>query len=77
MVGGASVTAPLAGCVRGLIREGLTVPGGMKIGDIDPRGESRYCFVVSDKARAIGRAVLEAALIIGRERGLLFIGGTP
>lgn len=72
-VGDAPVAAPLSGCVRGLIREGLAVAGGMKIGDIDPRGESRYCFVVSDKARAIGRAALEAALIIGRERGLLSV----
>ncbi len=70
-VGGVPVTAPLAGCVRGLIRHGLTVPKGMKVGDIDPRGDSRYCFVVSDKARAVGRAVLEAALILGRARGLL------
>jgi xanthine dehydrogenase accessory factor len=72
-VGDAPVNAPLAGCLRGAIREGLTVPAGMKVGDIDPRGDTRYCFVVSDKARAIGRAALEAALMIGRERGLLMI----
>jgi xanthine dehydrogenase accessory factor len=70
-VGDAPVTAPLAGCIRGLIREGLIVASGLKVGDIDPRGQARYCFVVSDKARAIGRAVLEAALILGRARGLL------
>jgi xanthine dehydrogenase accessory factor len=70
MVGDAPVHSPLSGCVRGLISEGLAVPKGLKVGDIDPRGDSRYCFVVSDKARAVGRAALEAALILGRERGL-------
>jgi xanthine dehydrogenase accessory factor len=75
--GGAPVTAPLSGCVRGLIREGLIVGPGMKIGDIDPRGDSRYCYVVSDKARAVGRAVLEAALILGRQRGLFGITVAP
>jgi xanthine dehydrogenase accessory factor len=71
MVGDASVVAPLAGCLRGAIRGGLVVPAGLKVGDIDPRGETRYCNVVSDKARAVGRAALEAALMIGRDRGLL------
>jgi len=32
----------------------------MKVGDIDPRGIKKYCFTVSDKARSIGGAVLEA-----------------
>jgi len=32
----------------------------MKVGDIDPRGVKEYCFTVSDKARSIGGAVLEA-----------------
>jgi hypothetical protein len=43
----------------------------MKIGDVDPRGDTRFVHVVSDKARAVGRAALEAALEIGRERGIL------
>jgi len=70
-VGGAAVRAAFDGCVRGLIHEGIEVTRGMKIGDVDPRGEARFVDIVSDKARAIGRAVLEAALEIGRERGLL------
>jgi xanthine dehydrogenase accessory factor len=68
-VGGVAVSAPFDGCVRGLIREGMTVPAGLKIGDIDPRAETRYCFMVSDKARALGGAVLQAALALGREKG--------
>ena len=70
-VGETAVVAPFDGCLRGLIHDGLAVRRGMKIGDVDPRGETRYAATVSDKARAIGRAALEAALTICRERGLL------
>jgi xanthine dehydrogenase accessory factor len=77
-VGDVPVAAPIGGCLRGLIHEGILAAEGMKIGDVDPRGEGRYCATVSDKARALGGAVLEAVLILGRERGLLQIGrGTP
>jgi len=73
-VGGAAVRAAFDGCVRGLIHEGIEVTRGMKIGDVDPRADARFVDIVSDKARAVGRAVLEAALEIGRERGLLSVG---
>jgi xanthine dehydrogenase accessory factor len=72
-VGGVAVTAPFDGCLRGLIHPGIRVTAGLKIGDIDPRGESRYAFMVSDKARALGRAVLEAILVLGREKKVLGI----
>jgi xanthine dehydrogenase accessory factor len=39
----------------------------MKIADIDPRGEVRFCFSISDKALAIGGGVLEAVFTL-RER---------
>lgn len=61
-VDGEVVSASIDGVIRGLIRPGLTVPKGMKIGDIDPRGISGYCFSISDKARSLGGAVLEAIL---------------
>jgi hypothetical protein len=32
------------------------------VGDIDPRGVRDFCFSISDKARAVGGGVLEAAL---------------
>ena len=57
-----SVTSPFSGVVRGLIREGLRVPKGMKIGDVDPRDDPSYCWLVSDKALAIGGGALEAIL---------------
>ena len=45
--------------LRGLIRDGYPVPEGFKIADIDPRAsEHDNCFRISDKARAIGGAVL-------------------
>jgi xanthine dehydrogenase accessory factor len=65
------VIAPFDGCLRGVIGEKVRVRKGMKIGDVDPRGDARFVHAVSDKARAVGRAALEAALAIGRERGLL------
>jgi len=56
------VTALIDGMVRGLIRPGTRVPGGCKIGDIDPRGAAASCSTISEKARAVGGAVLEAIL---------------
>lgn len=57
-----AVTAPFDGMVRGLIMDRRRVTRGLKIGDVDPRGRSEYCHTFSDKARAIGGAVLEAIL---------------
>jgi len=59
-VGGVSVKAEISGVLRGLIYPESWVTKGMKVGDIDPRGIREYCFTVSDKARSLGGAVLEA-----------------
>ena len=56
------VISPLRGVLRGLIRDGIHVTTGLKIGDVDTRGDPSACFLVSDKALAIGGAVLEAML---------------
>ena len=61
-VAGVEVRSRIDGVLRGLIRPSSQVPQGLKIGDIDPRGEVNYCFTISDKARAIGGSVLEAIL---------------
>jgi len=53
------VKAPMSGLLRGLIREGAKVYNGMKIADIDPRIDINYK-TISDKARCIGGAALEA-----------------
>ena len=56
------VIAKISGILRGLLREGVEVRKGMKVGDIDPRNKKESCFTISDKARAIGGGVLEAIL---------------
>ncbi len=61
-VGDIPVVAPIGGVLRGLIRSDTPVGKGVKIGDIDPRGEVANKDLVSDKARAIGGGVLEAIL---------------
>jgi xanthine dehydrogenase accessory factor len=62
MVADQPVKAQIEGAVRGLIRDGIDVSKGLKIGDIDPRAQTAYCFTISDKARAISGSVLEAIL---------------
>jgi len=61
-VAGRPVRSELEGVLRGLIRPGTMVRPGLKIGDVDPRGRREFCWTVSDKARAVGGAVLEAIL---------------
>lgn len=56
------IVNPLRGVLRGMIRDGVDVSKGLKIGDIDPRDDPSACFLVSDKALAIGGGVLEAIL---------------
>ena len=61
-VNGKPVVAKISGVIRGMIQEETKVFKGMKIGDIDPRGEKANCSTISDKARAIGGGVLETIL---------------
>ena len=65
--GEVDVRANIDGVIRGLLKEGLNVKKGMKIGDIDPRGILEYTYTISDKARAVGGGVLEAIM---RLRGI-------
>jgi xanthine dehydrogenase accessory factor len=65
------VLSSLDGVVRGLLKSGLEVNQGLKIGDVDPRGEKTHCFTISDKARALGGAVLEAMLNLLNQKELI------
>jgi xanthine dehydrogenase accessory factor len=65
----ASIKSPFDGVLRGLIHPRAAVTAGMKIGDVDPRGDASVCLLVSDKALAIGGGVLEAVLVKMRELG--------
>ena len=58
----AAVYAPFAGVLRGLIHPNAPVCAGMKVGDLDPRGDREACFTISDKALSVGGGVLEAVL---------------
>jgi len=64
-IGGTEVRAPFTGLIRGLIREGLEVPKGMKVADIDPRTDVDWR-TISDKARCLGGAALEGYFILKR-----------
>ena len=66
------VISPLKGVLRGLIRDGIHVTEGLKIGDVDPRDDVSACYLVSDKALAIGGGVLEALLTREDVRGKLW-----
>jgi xanthine dehydrogenase accessory factor len=57
-----SILSPFKGILRGLIRSEIQVTRGMKIGDIDRRNEPAMYTLVSDKALAVGGAVLEILL---------------
>jgi len=61
-VAGLSVEAKLDGILRGLIRSGSSVTKGLKVGDVDPRGNLSYLTTISDKARAVAGGVLEGIL---------------
>lgn len=65
VVSGQPMLCTIDGCLRGLLQGGLTVPAGMKCGDIDPRCKRDHCFQASDKSLAVGGGVLEALLHFG------------
>jgi xanthine dehydrogenase accessory factor len=69
MVGDQPVKAPFDGMIRGLIMNGREVVAGLKIGDVDPRAIQELCYTISDKARALGGAVLEAILYLKYRKG--------
>ena len=60
ITGGKPVYAKMSGIVRGMLQPGVTVQKNLKVGDIDARCERKNCYLISDKARAIGGGVLEA-----------------
>ena len=62
-VDGAEVTSAIDGVLRGLLRDGIEVSAGFKVGDVDPRAEPSHCHTISDKSRAIGGGALEAIMM--------------
>jgi xanthine dehydrogenase accessory factor len=72
-----SILAPMDGMLRGLIRDGVRVTERLKVGDIDPRDDRSACYLVSDKALAIGGGVLEALLSREEIRNKLWASFPP
>lgn len=70
-VGCNPVKVEIPGVLRGLLRDGLRVSKGMKIGDVDPRDHVEHCYSISDKARCIAGGVLEAVLWLGKKNGTI------
>ena len=67
------IIAPIDGILRGIIRDGYKVSKNFKIADIDPRiDQINNCFTISDKARTVGGATLEGALILLNKMGELW-----
>lgn len=56
------VHSPFKGVLRGLLRNGMEVTRGLKLGDVDARDDPDLCRLVSDKALAVGGGVLEAIM---------------
>ena len=71
--GQSKIESPFRGILRGLIRPGLHVTRGLKIGDVDPRGDPSACSLVSDKALSIGGGVLDAILSRAEIRERLYV----
>jgi len=58
-VNSSPIKAQVCGCLWGLVRDGVVVKKGQKIGDIDPRGQRERCFKIATEAETIARGVLE------------------
>lgn len=66
-VNGLEVRSQLDGVLRGLIHPSVPVTKGLKIGDVDPRGDPSHCWTITDKALAVAGGVLE--VIMTNEKG--------
>ncbi len=54
------IKAPVAGMLRGLLRNGVTAPRGAKLVEVDPVNDASVCGVIRDKWRSVAGGVLEA-----------------
>jgi xanthine dehydrogenase accessory factor len=57
------VKAEINGVVRALLRSGIMVGRGTKLGEIDPSGNKEVCYTIRPRMRAIAGGVLEAILM--------------
>jgi hypothetical protein len=57
---GRAVVAPIDGIVRGIVRDGVSVPAGVKLLEIDPRGRRAQWTGIDARCRAIADATAQA-----------------
>ncbi|WP_027632722.1 selenium-dependent molybdenum cofactor biosynthesis protein YqeB [Clostridium hydrogeniformans] len=68
-IGDHKVLSSIDGILRGIIKDQYKVTEKFKIADVDPRySELKNCFTISDKARCIAGSVLEAILMLERQK---------
>lgn len=62
--------APMCGVVRGILHTGLRVSKGMKVVEIDPRGDPSIPFKISERSLRVASGVAEALRLSGLSRRL-------
>jgi len=62
-VAGEPVKAEIGGIIRALLRSGIEVTKGTKLGEIDPSGNIEDCYTIRPRMRAIAGGVLEAIMM--------------
>lgn len=61
-IGPHPIKAPVAGILRGLLRNGMRISQGAKVVEIDPVNDSSACMAIRDKWRVVADGVLEAIM---------------
>ncbi|MGQ0678410.1 MAG: hypothetical protein ACT4OM_01920 [Actinomycetota bacterium] len=61
-IGPQALAAPLAGILRGLVRDAVPVKPGAKVVEVDPRGDSSSAFGIGERPGRIGESVCAAVL---------------
>jgi xanthine dehydrogenase accessory factor len=61
---GTRLAAPLAGVLRGLVRDGVPVKRGTKLFDVDPRGDRAACFGLGERPAAVAAGVVQAVTLL-------------
>lgn len=64
-IGDITLSAPLAGTIRGLTRSGVPVPAAAKVIEVDPRGDPSAAFGLGERPKRIAEGVCRA--LAGRE----------
>ena len=59
-IGDEPVIAPMDGLLRGIVRDGIEVPAGVKLLEIDPRGPAGSWTKIDARAQSIARATVVA-----------------